>query len=170
MIFKRYEKVKIPAQYGTIERATELDDGSVHIEKEKVLLRQEGEEYRNISAIMKYETRSERVTVPERKLRRKDGTFQIFPSSYKTVTKQVITGIDAQPPLSAVKTIKFLVKRDIRKTVLHELHSDYSEEQVLSFGLLGADIWYWKEVILLVLTNVVRSDLGKALGKVIPKG
>jgi len=81
----------------------------------------------------------------------------------------VVTGIKAQPPSAAIKTIKFLVKRDVRKTVLAELQSDYSEEQLPDFGLLGADIWYWKEVILLVLTQAVRSDLGKAIGSVIPK-
>ena len=85
------------------------------------------------------------------------------------MTKQVIVGMESQPPISAVKTIKFLFRRDVRNLVLAELQSDYSEEQIPEFGLFGADIWYWKEVILLVLSNVVRSDLGKALGKVIGK-
>jgi len=75
VIFKRYKKVKIPAQYGTIKREIKLDDGSIHIEKEQVLLRQEGEEYRHASAVMRYESRSEKVLVPERNIKRKDGTF-----------------------------------------------------------------------------------------------
>ena len=168
-MFKRYKKVKIPAQYGTIERHIELDDGSIHTTSEKILLRQEGEEYLNLRTRMKYETRSERIHVPEKKLQRLDGTFQTFPETYKTVTRQVVVGIESLPPLTAVRTIKFLVRRDIRNIVLTELQSDYSDEQIPEFGLFGADVWYWKEVILLILTNAVKSDLGKALGKVFDK-
>ena len=65
-MLKRYKKTTIPAEYGTIERPTQLDDGSYHISTEKVLLRQESEEYANLRTKMIYETRSERIFVPEK--------------------------------------------------------------------------------------------------------
>jgi hypothetical protein len=169
-MFKRYKKVSIPAQYGLVEKKIKLDDGSEVITKEAVLLRPEGDEYQYATTQLEYEIRSERVLVPERNFKRRDGSTQTFPSSYKTVTKQVVVGVKAQPPIAAINTIRFLVKRDVRKVALAELQSDYSEEQLPTFGLFGADVWYWKEVILLVLTRGVNSDLGKALGRVIPKG
>lgn len=168
-LLKRYKKIKIPAQYGTIERKTLLDDGSYHIEEERVLLRPESEEYENIKHKFKYRTVSERILVPERKFKRQDGTYQTFPQSYKTVTKTLVAGVETMPPSTAIKTIKFLVKRDVRNIVLKELNADYSEEQVKEFGPFGADVWYWKEVILLILTRTVKSDFGNALGKFFSK-
>ena len=168
-MLKRYKKIKIPAEYGTVERQVKLDDGSVIFEKERVLLRHATEEYKNVRHLLRYETRSENVFVPEREYKRLDGTIQTFPSSYKTVTKRVLVGYDTQPPFAAAKLIKFFAKRDVRKGILAELQSDYQEEQIPEFGLFGADVWYWKEVIFFLLSNAVGSDLGKAIGRYLPK-
>ena len=66
-MLKRYKKTTIPAEYGTIERRTQLDDGSYHISTEKVLLRQESEEYANLRTKMIYMRRDQKEYSSQKK-------------------------------------------------------------------------------------------------------
>ena len=175
MILKRKPKrFKIPAEYGTVEKRVTDSNGNIVFETERVLLREAVDLPFGLQNYIRYKTVSERVLVQQaREIEGAEGEPLLVPSQYRTITKQVQDGFNVSPPKKATSLFRFFAKRDVRQRILDELRSDYQEEQLFHFGISGANLWYWKEVLFILATNLVRSDLGKAAGsaadKILPK-
>jgi len=158
-------RIIIPAQYGTIERRVVYDDGTVETSTEQVVLRQAVDTHRGIADALVYETRSERVLVEKAKERMVEGERVLLPAKYKTITKQVVKKVDKLPPRTAVKLIKFFSARSVRHEIIQELKDDYQEEQLFEFGIFGANLWYWKEVVVLLGGGLLRSPFQRFIPK-----
>ena len=166
---KKYERVEVPAQYGTITRRNIQPDGTYVSSEERVLLREAGIEYRGGRLKNLYETRSERHLIEKSREENINGEQVLIPAKYKTVTKQVIVRSEFLPPDRAVKVVTFLCRRDVRKDFLKTLNAEFSEDQVPHFGLLGGDIWYWKEVLAFLFKRSLTSPIIAVLGDFVPR-
>ena len=158
-------RIIVPAQYGTIERRTVFDDGTIQTSTEKVVLRQPVDLPKAIYENLVYETRSERILIEASKTGIVDGEKVLIPAKYKTVTKQVISRVNRLPPATAVKMIKFFSKRSVRHELIQELKDDYQEEQLFEFGVFWANTWYWKEVIVLLGGALLKSPFQRFIPK-----
>ena len=160
--FFRRKRIVLPAEYGTIERRERIGDDDYEVTTELVLLRQPVDMPADIYKHLEYETVSERVLIePSREFTR-DGERYLVPAKYKTITKQQIKRVNKLPPTAAVKLIKFFSRRDVREKIINELEADYQEEQLLEFGTKLANIWYWKEVLALLVKGLIRSPFVEA--------
>ena len=167
--FKAYERIEVPAQYGTIEVRRKNEDGTITTSTEQVTLREAGIEYRGGRLEYLYETRAERVLIEPSKQEVRDGEQVLIPAKYKTVTKQVVVKSEFKPPKHAVKLITFFIRRDVRKDFLAKLNSEFSEDQVPNFGLFGGDVWYWKEVLAFMTKRTISSPFSAVLKDLVPK-
>ncbi len=163
-LFSR-NRIIIPAQYGTIERRVVYDDGTIETSTEQVVLRQAVDMPKGLADALVYETRSERILIEKAKDAIVDGQKVLISAKYKTVTKQVIKKVNRLPPQTGVKLIKFFAKRSVRHEIIQELKDDYQEEQLFEFGIFGANLWYWKEVIVLLGGALLSSPFQRFIPK-----
>ena len=155
---KKPKRFVHPAEYGTIERQIRIANGELETSTQHVVLREAIDLPFGLQNYVRYKAVSERVLVQESKETiLEDGTSVLIPAQYKTVTKRVQDGFTLESPSQASSLVRFFSKRDVRHKILEELRSDYQEEQLFHFGITGANIWYWKEVTLLLTGALLRS-------------
>ena len=171
------KKIVIPAQYGTIERRTEIGPDRYMTSTEQLVLRQaesvEVGGLRRKKAI--YETRSERILVYPARIFEDEEGKKLIPAKYKTVTRQVISGYKYEYGLdkyfkgyykwasSAVKAeetlklsllgvLRFFLPTEFCEPLIGDILEEYSHKN--QYFKKFTILWLLKEVIF-TLTNIL---------------